>query len=56
MERDAEAELTEALRSVLAQLTDARRKAEWLLETAPAEPPRRERVGSPTVRRPAPPS
>jgi hypothetical protein len=54
MERDGEDELTEALRSVLAQLTDARRKAEWLLETALAPPPTRERGASPTVRRPAP--
>lgn len=54
MERDGEDELTEVLRSVLAQLTDARRKAEWLLETAATRPLRRERVGTPTVRRPAP--
>ena len=54
MERDVDDELTEALRSVLAQLTDARRKAEWLLETAAAEPPTRERAGSPPVRRPVP--
>jgi hypothetical protein len=53
---DDEDELTQALRLVLSQLTDARRKAEWLLETAAAEPPMPERGGSPTVRRPVPPS
>lgn len=56
MEPDAEDELAEALRSVLAQLTDARRKAEWLLETAIAPSPMRERGPSPTLRGPAPPS
>jgi hypothetical protein len=55
MRRDEEEELTH-LRAVLAQLTDARRKAEWLLETAAAESPMPERGGPPTVRRPAPPS
>jgi hypothetical protein len=56
MGREADDKLTEALRSVLAQLTDARRKAEWLLETTAAQPPRRERVGSPMAPRPVPPS
>jgi hypothetical protein len=55
MRRDEEEELTH-LRAVLAQLTDARRKAEWLLETAAAESPMPQRGGPPTVRRPAPPS
>ena len=55
MRVDDDEELTQ-LRAVLAQLTDARRKAEWLLETAATQPPMPERGGLPPVRRPAPPS
>ena len=52
MGREADDKLTEALRSVLAQLTDARRKAERLLDASFRRGPERLAPAS----RPVPPS